>query len=455
MSDQMDGPHEGPLAGDGAAPRRVAYLLKRYPRLSETFILHEMLALEARGVSLTIYSMLDPAEAMTHPDVRRLRAPVAYIPEITLAHAVDLFDAHRRLLWRDPRRYLRALRFALLRRDVMTGLRHLLRAGWLARELQRRGPRHLHAHFAHGPAATAQFVHLLTGVSYSFTGHAKDIYTTPAARIAARIREAAFVVTCTDFNARFLTRMVDAETARRIHRVYHGVDLTRFSPRPRPDASDEAGGVPTILAVGRLVEKKGFGYLVEACAQLRERGLTFRLQIVGAGPLEERLRSQIAALGLGDSVTILGARAQDELVALYAGATMMALPSVVLENGDRDGIPNVLVEAMSMELPVVSTSISGIPELIQDGENGLLAPPRDVAALTDALARLYHDESLRRRLGHNARRTVMERFDLSRNALRLEALFARALDSTTPVTREDVVAAGREDAPLSGARAQA
>ena len=437
MTNQMDNPRDKHMTCEGATPLRVAYLLKRYPRLSETFILHEMLALEAQGVSLAVYSMLDPGEATVHPDVRRLRAAVTYLPATTLAHIAGLLNAHGRWLRCNPRRYLHALRFAVLRRDVAAGLRHFLRAGWLAYDLDRLGIRHLHAHFAHGPAATAQYVYLLSGIPYSFTGHAKDIYTTPTARIAARIREAAFVVTCTGFNATFLAQIVDAETARRIHRVYHGVDLTRFSPYIRHVDSDETAGIPTILAVGRLVEKKGLEYLIEACAQLCERGVRFRCQIVGVGPLKERLQAQIDARGLGEMVTFFGARTQDELVTLYGDATVMALPCVVLENGDRDGIPNVLVEAMSMELPVVSTRVSGIPELIEDGENGLLTPPRDADTLTDTLARLLGDAQLRQRLGQNARRTVMDRFELQRNARRLKMLFAHALCSTTPIAQDD------------------
>lgn len=401
---------------------RVAYLLKRYPRLSETFILHEMLALEARGMRLHVYSLLDPAEATVHPDVDRLAAAVTYLPCATLSHLGQLARAHARLLRRDPRRYLQALRLALTRSHPLVGLRHLLRAGWLGLELEREGIRHLHAHFAHGPAATAQFVHALTGLPYSFTAHAKDIYTTPPARLQERIREACFVVTCTSHNYDYLASLVDPATATRIHRIYHGVDLRRFRLLP-----SRAQHPPVILAVGRLVEKKGLSYLVEACAVLRDRGAPFRCQMVGGGPLEDQLRAQIAALGLEGTVDLLSARTQEELVDIYRQATLLALPCVVLENGDRDGIPNVLVEAMSMGLPVVSTRISGVPELVDHGHNGLLVPPRDAPALAAALADLLADSAQRRRLGAEAHRTVTERFDLAQNAARLEELFASIL----------------------------
>ena len=405
----------------------VAYLLKRYPRLSETFILHEMLALEALGVRLRVYSMMDPHEPTTPPDVRRLRAPVTYLPGFTARTMGHFATAHLILARRNPRRYLRALRLALTRHDRLAGLRHFLRGGWLAMELERHGIQHLHAHFAHGPAATAHFAHLLTGLSFSFTGHAKDIYTTPPERIAERIHDAQFVVTCTNHNVEYLTRLADRAELPHIHCIYHGVDLRRFQPSPR--ATEDA---PIILAVGRLVEKKGFSYLIEACGLLRARGVAFRCHIVGSGPLKAALRDQIAKLGLENAVQLLDARTQQQLVEVYRTASVVTLPCVILENGDRDGIPNVLVEAMSMGIPVISTSISGIPELITHGENGLLVPPRDPAALAEALTRTLAEADARQSMGEAAHIAVTQRFDLHRNARRLEALYAHALNAIDP-----------------------
>src|SRR5260221_3212744 len=324
---------------------RVAYLLKRYPRLSETFILHEMLALEARGMRLHVYSLLDPAEATVHPDVDRLAAAVTYLPCATLSHLGQLARAHARLLRRDPRRYLQALRLALTRSHPLVGLRHLLRAGWLGLELEREGIRHLHAHFAHGPAATAQFVHALTGLPYSFTAHAKDIYTTAPARLEERIREACFVVTCTSHNYDYLASLVDPATATRIHRIYHGVDLRRVRLLPL-----RAQNPPVILAVGRLVEKKGLSYLVEACAVLRDRGAPFRCLMVGGGPLKDQLRAQIAALGVEGTVELLSARTQEEVVDIYRHATLVALADVVLTNVDPETMPDALVHTIGTDV---------------------------------------------------------------------------------------------------------
>jgi glycosyltransferase involved in cell wall biosynthesis len=270
---------------------------------------------------------------------------------------------------------------------------------------------------------------LLTGLPYSFTAHARDIYTSPPDLLVVKIRAARFVVTCTGYNARHLAELVGDETAGSIHRIYHGLDLHKFSPSAEPPAQlGSAPGrvqprdTPTILAVGRLVEKKGYPYLIDACRLLIDRGYAVRLRIVGGGEMKDALRRHIAQVGLKERVELLGARPQDEVIDLYRTATVFALPCVVLENGDRDGIPNVLVEAMRLGLPVVSTAVSGIPELVVDEESGLLVPPRDVQALASALARLLDDPDLRARLAAAAAHRVTRQFDLAANAARLKTL---------------------------------
>jgi glycosyltransferase involved in cell wall biosynthesis len=400
---------------------RIAYLLKRYPRLSETFILHEILELERQGVALRIFSLLNPSESITHVDVARVRAPVCYLPSGRAAW-VAYGRAHWTLIRRDPRRYAGVVAHILQRRRHLATVKHFLRAGWLALELERTGVTHLHAHFAHGPASVAYFVHLLIGLPYSVTAHAKDIYTSPPQLLGRKLRAARFVVTCTGYNAEYLARVVGLRASRRIHRIYHGVDLVRFGPVEDGEPDEAPQQEPMILAVGRLVEKKGFRYLIEAMGLLAARGVPARLQIVGGGDLAETLRRQIAEAGLGDRITLLGPLPQEQVIGLYRAATIVALPSIVLENGDRDGIPNVLVEAMRMGIPVVSTAVSGIPELVIDGETGLLVPPRDAGALAGALARLLDDAGLRRRLAAAAAAHVLREFDLATNTARLRAL---------------------------------
>jgi glycosyltransferase involved in cell wall biosynthesis len=408
--------------------RRVAYLLKRFPKLSETFILHEILELERQGLDLHLFSIMNPDEEIVHADVSRVRAPVTYLPA-GWRGTWAMLRAHLALVWRGPRRYAGVGAYALQRRHStpftqrLAGVQYFWHAGWLARELEQAGVTHLHAHFAHIPGSVAHFVHLLTELPYSVTAHARDIYTSPPDQLAIRLRAARFVVTCTGYNAQYLASLMGTAAAQRLHRIYHGVDLHKFDPKSRTAPGPRRpSDTPTILAVGRLVEKKGYPYLIDACRLLIDRGYDVRLRIVGGGALKDALRRHIAQVGLDERVELLGARSQDEVIELYRTATVFTLPCVVLENGDRDGIPNVLVEAMRLGLPVVSTAVSGIPELVVDEETGLLVPPRDAGALASALARLLDDAELRARLATGAAHRVACEFDLAANAATLKEL---------------------------------
>lgn len=407
-----------------STPPRIAYLLKRFPRLSETFILHEILELERQGIDLTLYSLLDPAEESQHPAVREVRASVHYFPVSAWAMLWRGLLPHLRFARRSPRRYLAAVQFALHHQQWRASLKHFWRAGYLAQQLADAQISHLHAHFAHGPASVAQFVHLLTGLPYSFTAHAKDIYTSPMTSLSNKLGSARFVVTCTGFNRGYLAGLVPAAVQGKIHTLYHGVDLRRFAPSAR-----QAGETPLLLSAGRLVAKKGFPVLLDACKMLVQRGVPFQCQIVGQGEMRADLQGQIERLALQQHVQLVGAMTQDGLIEMYRRAAVFALPSVVLENGDRDGIPNVLVEAMSMGVPVVSTDISGIPELVHDGVTGRLVPPHDAAALADALQDLLENPSHAAALAANGQRFVAEQFDLRACAARLRRLL------TTPGTR--------------------
>ncbi len=443
---ERQSPAEESAAQPTEAIGEIAYMLKRYPRLSETFILHEMLALEALGLRLRVYSQLDPAEDVIHPDIQRLKAPVTYLPQITPGGLAQMLGAHLRLFRRSPRRYLRTFSRVVARKDAFASLKHFIRGGWLGRELEVAGVTHLHAHFAHGPAATAQYVHQLYGIPFSFTGHAKDIFTTPQEHIAERLREASFAVTCTRFNQRYLASLVDPATADRIQCLYHGVDQTRFHPYPTlpPTTPPPAeGATPIILAVGRLVEKKGFPYLIQACALLKSRGVAFHCIIVGTGPMRNIVRTLIAQAGLGDAVELHPACTQEALVELYRQATVVTLPSIQLDNGDRDGIPNVLVEAMAMGLPVVSTTISGIGELVEHQHNGMLVRSRYAEALAEALATVLGDAPLRQRLGQAAQATIARHFDLMANTQWLVNRFSQALaEAHVPTSTATIALSG-------------
>jgi glycosyltransferase involved in cell wall biosynthesis len=346
----------------------------------------------------------------------------------------SILDSGGALVWSQlylactrPLRYLGALAFVAGRGGIHPWL-DWFQAGGLARRLLRDGVDHLHAHFATAPAAVAELVHRLIGLPYSLTAHAKDIYVTPRDELTRKMHEARFVVTCTDYNHRYLQDLVANGTP--LHRVYHGLDAQWFEherfehePAASADSSDES---PLILAVGRFRAKKGLGDLVEACRLLADRGVDFRCELVGFGPLREQLVQQVKDLGLADRVAIVGPLGQEAVKQRYRRAAVMALPCQVAADGDRDGIPNVLMEAMAMGVPVVSTPVSGIPELIEDGVTGLLVPQRDPAALADALARLLDDRALRARICEAAARRVRRAFDVAGNCEALRELFQSA-----------------------------
>lgn len=417
---------------------RLGYIPKGYPRVSETFISNEIRELERLGFAIEIFALKRPEGSERHPSIDEVRAPLVYLPEKILRSLPRLLWVHAGVCRRQPRRYGRALAWTL-RRSVTqrstTTLRRFFQAGYLVGTVLRgRLLPHYHAHFCHGPATVAMFVKWLTGSPFSFTAHAKDLYLTPPALLREKMREADFVVTCTAANHDYLQRVGGDVT--NVHRIYHGTDLSLFRAAGERATSDP----PLLLSVGRLVDKKGFDTLLRACALLRDRAVPYRCVIHGDGPSRPALEELRQRLGLEDRVQFPGSILQPELVGVYARATAFVLACRILDDGDRDGLPNVLVEAMAMGLPVVSTSVSGIPELVVHDENGLLVPPQDPTALAAALQRLLGDRALQRRLGDRGRRTVHENFDLACTTQSLAQLFRSSLAARTSTRRVAEVA---------------
>lgn len=403
----------------GSTSGDVCYVLKRFPRLSETFILNEVRALERLGTNLVIVSLLPREEGISHPTVQEVRAKTYYLHDQWWGMLRAAIGSHRNLAKRTPSRYLRvacrALFSGIRHGHPLAALRNFVRAGSVAEICAQHGVRHLHAHFANTPASVAHQVSMLLGVPFSFTTHAKDLYLTPKAITRERVGAAKFVVTCTKYNIGFLKEFVEPEHWQKLHLVYHGADLAAFATfldqdYRAPDVGAE-GAVPTILSVGRLVPKKGMKTLIEACALLRERGVHVECRIVGDGPLRSELEGQIRSLGLTGKVMLMGAMTHERLVPIYAQATAFALLPHITADGDRDGIPNVLVEAMAAGVPVVSTSVSGIPELVEDGQTGLLVRPSDPPAAAATLERLLRDSKLRRGIAIAARRQLKQSFE--------------------------------------------
>jgi glycosyltransferase involved in cell wall biosynthesis len=420
-----------PLAPDPVVPTAVAFVLKGYPRLSETFIAQEIRALEQRGLDIVIVALRRPTDRATHPIHAEIAAPVVYLPEY-LHHAPRRVFAAWRALRRRP-----AYRAALgawwrdLRRDrTRNRIRRFGQALVLAHSLPR-GIDRLHAHFLHTPASVARYAALLTGLPWSVSAHAKDIWTTPDWEKAEKLADCRWLVTCTAAGAAHLRALAQAAnvTPDRVTLAYHGIDLARFGAaavvaRPRRVGADARDPV-ILLSVGRLVDKKGYPDLLEALALLPAR-LHWRLVQIGHGPERATLARQAAALGIADRIAWLGAQPHDVVLQHYRTADLFVLASRIAGDGDRDGLPNVLMEAQSQRLACVATAVSAIPELIRPegpGATGVLVPPRDPPALAAALERLIGDPELRTRLGAAGHQRLVQSFGHGHGIDQLADLF--------------------------------
>ncbi len=412
------------MTSRSAAP--VAYVLKRYPRLTETFILNEIRAMERLGERLHIFSLLPPEPPPHHPMVAEVRAPVTSPPDGWIAK----LKLHSRSHWRSvrvaPLRYARTLALAMRRtmtsRHPLSLWRQFARAGVLADMCRREGVRHIHAHFANAPTSVAHFAHCMTGIPFSFTAHAKDIYLSRPVILRRHLLAARFVTTCTGYNAEYLRRLAPQIDSRKIRLVYHGIDLQTFLAREEEPFRAPGIRRASILSVGRLVPKKGHEDLLAACAVLRDRGVEFECTIVGSGPLQETISEAVRQRNLGERVRLAGAMTHRELIELYRRADLFVLAPRIAEDGDRDGIPNVIAEAMAVGVPVVASDVSGIPELVRHERTGLLAPSRDPAALAEAMHRLLSDRGLAARLAGEARKVLVREFDLWQTTRELHGL---------------------------------
>ncbi|RMF21913.1 MAG: colanic acid biosynthesis glycosyltransferase WcaL [Deltaproteobacteria bacterium] len=412
-------------SASGAADRRpapaadspnVGYVLKVFPRVSETFVINEVRALEAHGENPVVFSLHhNPAGNVTHGILGELKAPVVYIEDELPAEEI---------VGKTRKRLAKRLKVGEEMRDRILPRKYVRLALALAGEVEARGIDHLHAHFASRAAHVAALASELAGCSYSMTAHAKDIYHEDVDQDVLRwkIQRAAFVVTVTDYNLRHLRKLVgpNSKDADKIVRLYNGVDLERFRvteiPRREP---------PLVVGVGRLVEKKGFHLLIDACRVLVDRGVSLQCELIGDGAEREALVARVRDLELEEVVRFRGALTTEEVGERLHDASVVVLPCIVARDGNVDALPTVLLEAMACGRPVISTALSGIPEIIVDGETGRLVEPGRVEPFADAVAEVLSDHERAAAMGRAGRRRVEQLFDLHANAGRIRDMFVK------------------------------
>ncbi len=389
---------------------RVAYVFERFPSFGQTFCYREVAELERQGAEVTVFSIRRPASEPLQDWDENLVRRVRYLPgEAELVKEIDGAARRREL----PAAAVATLKDWGRQSDFL----RLYQAAHIGLRLRESGIHRVHAHFAGMAARTAYWIKRFFEIDYSFTAHANDIFAPRefAISLAKIVTEAAAVVSVSDFAVARLREQFPANAAR-IHRIYNGVDLAAFP------LAEGASGAPLLLSVGRLIEKKGFADLIAACALLKERGIDFQCEIVGEGPLEAALRAQIVAAGLQQFVQLLGPRPQREIVDRLRAARSFVLACTSEADGGMDNLPTVIMEAMAAGLPVVSTPVAGVPEMVEDGTTGKLVPPGDRVALADAMARLIADPALASAWGERGRALAAKKFSIAANAEALAML---------------------------------
>ena len=408
----------GPRSG---RPLKVAYVLHRFPYLTETFIVREMHWVREHGIDLTIFSLMPPKDTVRSQQAEDLVALGRYSPVFSWKVA----RSQMHFLRRSPLRYLRALG-RLIWRTYREAKVMLLMMGLFpkivhfAHQMEDEGIDHIHAHFVWLEGIAAGVAKDLLGITFSIHPHAFGLFSRNQRDVRRELENASHVVTISEYHRRYIHELAPRIASEGVDVVHCGIEPDRVQPpAQRPQNEPQR-----ILSVGRAVEKKGHEYLIEACGELLARGRSLRCDVVvGSGGRRDRLQARIEELGIGDSVSLLDTRDEDGIFELLREVDIFVLACVVAASGDRDGVPVSLMEAMACELPVVSTPVTGIPELVVDGETGLIVPERDAAALADALARLLDDEQLRSRLGREARAKVLEEFNVRMSAARMAEIF--------------------------------
>jgi colanic acid/amylovoran biosynthesis glycosyltransferase len=398
---------------------KVAYIMSRFPKLTETFILYEIIALEKQGIKVETFPLLREQAKTIHKEAQELTERAHFHPFIS----GKILAAHWCFIRRDFRTYFRTIA------EVFSGtfgslnffigaLGILPKTVRFAYEMEQLGVQHVHAHFATHPAVAGLIIYRLTGIPFSFTAHGSDLHVEKR-MLDKKIRAASFATTVSFFNKKLMVKEGGEETREKIHVLRCGVDTKLFSPCEKK----AEGRSFQILCVASFEEVKGHKYLVDACKILSEQGLDFECHFVGYGPLRKQVENQIEELGLQDKFHLHGGLPRTMVVEMLVKSDVFVLASVPTRQGKREGIPVVLMEAMASGLPVISSQLSGIPELVDDGISGVLIEPRDSEALARTLLDLAADPAKNISLGRAGREKVLNEFDLEKNTLKLLDLF--------------------------------
>jgi len=407
----------------------LGMVLKGYPRISETFISNEVLLLEKLGIQVRLFPMRHPRENFSHASVKEIQARVDYLPTYLWSDLHILLYHNILLALKKPSAYTRALVLAarrFLRKRKIATVKHLLQAGYMVNRFFLNSPeiKHIHSHFAHSPTSVTMFASMLSGLPFSFTAHAKDIYTSDPAQIREKINLASFVVTCTQYNKQYLSQISQGSKTP-IYCVYHGIDVKLFSETGR--RSKAAKEPYSLMTVARITEKKGLSTIYAALKILQDQGIAFNHTLVGDGDDRDDILQLIRQLGLQNNCRWAGAQTHNEVLALFRQSDLFVLGCKIAKNGDRDGIPNVLVESLAMAVPAVATTVSGVPEILENNTTGLTVPPSDPERMADAILTLLTNESLRARVKEHGRQKVIDGFDNKKHIKVLAELYRKAL----------------------------
>lgn len=431
------------IEGPARPTCKVAYVMSRFPKLTETFVLFEMMAVEQQGVRVEVFPLLNGFSsgkevagaglwAKLHDHFRAPAAPgvmhseaatyvkrARYTPFISLAILV----ANMLMLARRPIRYATTLA-AVFRANwgntnfLWGGVSIFPKCVYFARCMQREDIRHIHAHFANHPAAAAFIIHRFTGIPYSFTAHGSDLHRHKH-MLNQKVAHAKFVVAISSYNRDSILQHCGHHFSDKVHTIHCGVDVDKFRPAHREDTGEPI----ELICVGTLHEVKGQSYLLKAIALLRQQNVRCHVHFVGDGTDLEMLQQLTRDENLQHDVTFHGTKTRDELLALLQSVDLMVTPSVPTSDGRREGIPVVLMEGMACGLPVVASRISGIPELVNSPDVGQLCPPKEVDAIAAAIRSYAEDPQRRKRVGAMARQRVADEFCLTKNAQQLVSLF--------------------------------